>query len=107
MGFQTFADQTSRIFVHLTRRTGVGVRTEDKLVVYTLSNAVLLARNNKNPLNLEHFATPAKRARLVQSGLDVDVVIDLKRPVETRHRLSKTDGMVSLQVDFPAPRTRE
>ena len=62
-GFQTFDDQTSRIFLHITREPALDVEKEGKRVVFILRNTRILVGNNKNPLNLEHFATPAKRAR--------------------------------------------
>lgn len=107
MGFQTFPDQTSRIFVHMTKEPALQVEKQPKRVVFTLKETGILVRNNKNPLNLEHFATPAKRANLVEAGPDVHFIVELKRDVATQHRFSQnTDGTVTLQVDFPSPATR-
>lgn len=104
MGFQAFPDQTSRIFVHMTAEPPVQVDKQPDRVVFTLQDARILARNNKNPLNLEHFPTPAKRAHLAEDATGVRIVIELKREVETRHRLvDNENGGVSLHIDFPAP----
>jgi hypothetical protein len=107
MGFQTFPDQTSRIFVHMTKEPALQVEKQPNRLVFALKETGIFVRNNKNPLNLEHFATPAKRANLVEAGPDVHFVVELKREVETQHRFSgNTDGTVTLQVDFPSPATR-
>jgi hypothetical protein len=104
MGFQSFPDQTSRIFVHITSQPGIEVDKQASRVVFTLRDARILSRNNKNPLNLEHFATPAKRAHLTERGDAVDFIVELKREVEVRHRVVENEnGGVSLHVDFPAP----
>lgn len=104
MGYQAFPDKTSRIFVHITQKPALSVQEQPGRIVFTLQGSRILSRNNKNPLNLEHFATPAKRAQLVEREGDVDVIIELKREVETRHRVVDNEqGGVSLHVDFPAP----
>lgn len=103
-GFQTFDDQTSRIFLHVTKEPSLDVEKAKKSVVFILRDTRILVGNNKNPLNFEHFATPAKRARMLAVGDDVHFVIELKREVEVRHRFhANVDGSTSLQVDFPAP----
>lgn len=102
MGFQTFPDQTSRIFVHLTQRPALSVEKQPTRLIFVLEDTTILVRNNKNPLNLEHFATPVKRANLVEAGSQVRVVIELKREVEARHSFGDNeDGTVTLQVTFP------
>jgi hypothetical protein len=104
MGFQAFPDGTSRIFVHMTSKPNIDVDKQPLRVVFTLRDASILSRNNKNPLNLEHFATPAKRAQLAKHGDDVEFVVELKREVQTRHQVvDNENGGVSLHVDFPAP----
>lgn len=107
-GFQPFPDQSSRIFVNVTQRAPVDASKAPQQIVFTLHNANLLVRNNKNPLDLTHFATPAKSARLLQSNDDVQLVIELKRAVEVRHRFSdNADGTTTLQVDLPPPDAAE
>lgn len=103
-GFQMFADGSSRIFVHLTKKPPLLSQQDGLKAVYTMSDSRILIRNNKNPLNLEHFPTPAKRATLVARDGDVELVVELKSEVALSHRFADNpDGTVSLHIDLPRP----
>lgn len=101
-GFRMLPTGGSRIFVELTKSVNVDERRANGALVYTLRGAQVLSRNNKNALITTHFATPVARARLVPTGSDVDLVIDLRNGVEATHQVVAGDnGTVRLEIDFP------
>ena len=101
-GFRLLPNGGSRIYVELTKNVGVEERRVNGAIVYTLRGAQVLSRNNKNALITTHFATPVARARLVPSGTDVDLVIDLRKAVEATHQVVAGDNATArLEIDFP------
>ena len=102
-GFRLLPGGGSRIYVELTKNVTVDERRANGALVYTLRGAQVLSRNNKNALITTHFATPVARARLVPAGMDLDLVIDLRKAVEPTHQVVAADnGAVRLEIDFPA-----
>jgi hypothetical protein len=101
-GFRLLPNGGSRIYVELTKNVNVELRKTNGALVYTLRGAQVLSRNNKNALITTHFATPVARARLVPSGLDLELVIDLRKAVDATHQVVAADnGTVRLEIDFP------
>jgi AMIN domain len=101
-GFRLLPSGGSRIYVELTKNVNVDERKTGGALVYTLRGAQVLSRNNKNALITTHFATPVARARLVPAGLDLELVIDLRKGVEATHQVVAADnGTVRLEIDFP------
>jgi hypothetical protein len=78
-GFRLLPDGRSRIYVELSKSVTVEEHRTDLALTFTLHDAQVLVRNNKNPLITTHFATPVSRARLVPAGADVNLVLDLRR----------------------------
>jgi hypothetical protein len=92
----------SRIYVELTKNVNVEERKTNGAIVYILRGAQVLSRNNKNALITTHFATPIARARLVPAGMDLELVIDLRKAVDATHQVVAADnGTVRLEIDFP------
>jgi hypothetical protein len=101
-GFRLLPGGGSRISVELTKNVGVEERRIEGAIIYTLRGAQVLSRNNKNALITTHFATPVARARLVPSGTDVQLVIDLRKAVETTHQVVAGENATArLEIDFP------
>jgi hypothetical protein len=101
-GFRLLPSGGSRIYVELTKNVNVDLRKTNGAIVYTLHGAQVLSRNNKNALITTHFATPVARARLVPAGLDLDLIIDLRKAVDATHHVVAADnGTVRLEIDFP------
>ena len=101
-GFRLLPSGGSRIYVELTKNVNVDERKANGALVYTLHGAQVLSRNNKNALITTHFSTPVARARLVPAGLDLELVIDLRKGVEATHQVVAADnGTVRLEIDFP------
>jgi AMIN domain-containing protein len=102
-GFRLLPSGGSRIYVELTKSVTVDERRANGALVFKLRGAQVLSRNNKNPLITTNFATPVARARLVPAGLDLDLVIDLRKAVEATHQVVAGDnGTARLEIDFPA-----
>jgi hypothetical protein len=102
-GFRLLPDGTSRIYVELTRQVAVDERRADGMLVYRIHDARVPVRNNRNALITTHFATPVGRARLLRSGADVELLIDLRKSVSATHKVvAGENGGARLEVDFPA-----
>lgn len=102
-GFRMLPDGSTRLFVELSGRVPVTKRDGEGVLTYTLKGARLAAKNNKNALVTTHFNTPVSRARLVPTGDDIEVVIELRAETTPAHRIVRRDGEASqLQIDFPA-----
>jgi hypothetical protein len=104
-GFHVFEDGTSRIWVKLDRQVAVDREgPSKKRLVYVLKQSRVLLKNNKNPLITQYFPSPVSQARLVTSKDDTQLVIELRENTTPNHRVvTRGDGTVSFQVDFPAP----
>ncbi len=102
IGFRKLADGTSRVFVQLTRPTTVLKQTSGMRVVYTLKDARVVFRNNKNPLLTVDFDSPVASARLAPAGKDVKLVIELRRSVTPSQHVDAQGSGANLVVDFPA-----
>jgi hypothetical protein len=101
-GFRLLPSGGSRIYVELTKNVNVDQKKANGALVYTLHGAQVLSKNNKNALITTHFATPVARARLIPAGLDLDLVIDLRKAVDATHQIVAADnGTVRLEIDFP------
>ena len=102
-GFRLLPDGRSRIYVELTKAVSVDERRAEGALVYVIRDARVPVRNNRNSLITTHFATPVGRARLLTSGPDVELVIDLRKAASASQKVVAGDnGGVRLEVDFPA-----
>ena len=102
-GFRLLPDGSSRIYVELTRQVAVDERSADGKLIFVIHNARVPARNNRNALITTHFATPVGRARLLSSGADVQLIIDLRKHANATQKIvAGENGGSRLEVDFPA-----
>ncbi len=102
-GFRVLPGGASRIYVELTKGVTVDERRAQGMLVYVLHDARVLVRNNRNALLTTHFNTPVGRARLVTSGRDLELVIDLRAAANaTQKVVAGEGGSARLEVDFPA-----
>ncbi len=103
-GFHEFEDGSARIWVRLTKAVNVEERAAKGKVTFVLKGAKVPGRNNKNPLITSHFTSSVMSARLLATKHDAELVIALKQDVSPKHRVvSRPDGTISVQIDFPAP----
>jgi hypothetical protein len=102
-GFRLLPNGASRIYVELTRQVAVDERRGDGTLIYVIHDARVPARNNRNALITTHFSTPVGRARLLSSGADVQLVIDLRKNTSATQKIvAGENGGARLEVDFPA-----
>lgn len=102
-GFRLLPDGRSRIYVELTKSVSVDERRAEGMIIYVIRGARVPVRNNRNALLTTHFATPVARARLLASGSDVELVIDLRKAVSATQKIVAAEaGAVRLEIDFPA-----
>jgi len=102
-GFRLLPDGRSRIYVELSKSVTVDEHPSAQALTFTLHDAQVLVKNNKNPLITTHFATPVSRARLVPAGADVNLVLDLRKAANATHQVVPGDnGSARLEIDFPA-----
>ena len=105
IGFHTFDDGTSRIFVKLTGPVPVEVKAKKLGIDFVLVDARIVVGNNENPLVTRDFESPVMSARAEPvKGSGVVLHIDLRKPVKPTHRMQEhPDGSATLYVDFPKP----
>jgi hypothetical protein len=73
------------------------------VLTFTLHDTQVLVKNNKNPLITTNFATPVSRARLVPAGVDLNLVLDLRKAQSATHQVvAGENGAARLEIDFPA-----
>jgi len=86
--------------------TGLRQRSVDVEVVFTLLDTDVGVRNNKNPLNLEHFDVLPKRAQLVPVDSDLELRLLLRHHADLTYEMTRADdGRLVLQIDFPPPKS--
>jgi hypothetical protein len=102
-GFRILPDGRSRIYVELSKSVTVEEHRTDQAITYTLHDAQVLVRNNKNALITTHFSTPVSRARLVPAGNDLNLVLDMRKAANATHQVVPGEnGAARLEIDFPA-----
>lgn len=102
-GFQRGTVGDGTLFVHMTQRAEFTVRSEGNHVIVKLSGAGIDVRNNRHPLDLSHFELLLVSSRLVEVGPDVELRLELRRPVAlSPHWIERKDGLASLHVPIPA-----
>jgi hypothetical protein len=100
-GFQA-SPRGSRIFLAVTAQPTIVTQHAPGRLVYRLQNAVVPVRNNRRPLETGAFETPVERAYLRQRGRDVELVIELRAPVEpTLTQQADSAGLQYVFLDFP------
>jgi hypothetical protein len=102
-GFRLLPDGRSRIYVELSKNVMVEEHRTDQELTFTLHDAQVLVKNNRNALITTHFATPVSRARLVPAGNDINLVLDLRKAANATHQVvAGENGSARLEIDFPA-----
>ncbi len=106
IGFSQNEDRTSRLFVHFAGEPlGVTDRADGQQVFYSFQGTDIGTRNNRYPLNLEHFDALLTRAKMRQVGSDVELSLTLRSAAKTSSSVHRRgDGSLVLHIDFPAPR---
>jgi hypothetical protein len=100
-GFEQLPDGGSRVFVHVSSQVPVEERKAQGSVTYVLKGAHVQFHNNTNALVTVHFNTPVARARLVPSGGDLLLQIDLRAATLPTWKMNEAqDKSATLVIDF-------
>lgn len=101
-GFQ-MTPTGSRVFVAMTTSPVVSTSNPAALVqVFHLAHARIFLSNNRRPLITESFATPLRRASLRPSRGGVDLVLELRAPIQpSTHTETGPHGLQFLYIDLP------
>lgn len=105
-GFELMTGGRSRVFVQTSVRIEPVVTQAEGRFEIVLPNTKVLLRNNRRPLETEHFETPLRRARVEQRKADAVLVLELKQAVDSVqvHVQPGEDGYHFVFVELPAMR---
>jgi hypothetical protein len=102
-GFEMLPGGGSRVFVDITRKVDVEERRTARALTYVLKGARVVYRNNENALVTVHFNTPVTVARLLPSGRDLVLTIELRADTAVNWKMEDAgSGAGTLEVDFPS-----
>ncbi len=116
-GFRPLPDGRSVVYVELSNQVPVRLERQKGVLIYELSGAKVVLKNNKNPLITSGFVSSLDSARLVEpkalakrgnkktatpSG-NVQLVLRLRADVEPSHAFVQRTGGAVLEVTLPAP----
>lgn len=102
-GFQRGMGGVGTLFVHVSHRTEISVKSDGNHVIVRLTGASIDVRNNRHPLDLTHFEVLLMKSRLVEVGSDVEVQLELRHPAKLEPGwVQRKDGAMSLHVPIPA-----
>jgi AMIN domain-containing protein len=106
-GFRTFEDGSSRVFLEIVGKVPVseldngGVR-----LVYRMQGTTVSERVNRLALPTTFFDTPVGNVHVEQTGVDADLVIELRQPAKPHLTVRQNDDVTVVSVDF-APVVRD
>jgi hypothetical protein len=101
-GFRMFEDGSSRVFVEIVGRVPVnpvdqgGVR-----LVYRMPGTLVTERVNRLSLPTTHFDSPVGNVHMEQTGVDADLVIELRQPAQPKLTVRQNDHVTMVSIDFP------
>jgi hypothetical protein len=100
-GFRMMTNGASFVWLEVSRRVDVTETKSPTRLVYRLKGAITRSRNNLRPLITDYFRSPVGRVQLVESGDDLDLVIDLRASGDGKVRIVPSEGGITLRIDFP------
>jgi hypothetical protein len=103
VGFRQTGPKTALVYVNLTQVVAVSSAKQDKTITFTLRKTRIQVRNNQNPLLATHFDSMVESVRLVPSGKDVNLVIQLKREATMSSKVEQETQGAVLYVELSEP----
>lgn len=100
-GFHMFRDGRSRVFIEMGGDVAVDEGQAQGQLVYRLRGVKVPEKVNLFDLPTTHFNTPVSLVRLLQTGDDAQLVIELRRPARHKTHVQKASAGTVLSVDFP------
>jgi len=101
-GFSQKEDGATRVYVDLSATAQVEEKRGAKQLTYVIKNARVPVRNNTRALETAHFNTPVLRAKLIQKGRDVWLVVDLRAEATATWKVDAAGEGARLAIDFPS-----
>jgi|GEM_PF-2500060 len=101
-GFRMLPGGQSLVWLSVSRAVPVRAERSAGRVVYSLEGARVEVRNNTNALVTTHFPSPVSRVQLVPTATGMQLVVELREPVELTHTVSSGPrGAMILRVEAP------
>lgn len=100
IGYRRLTADTDQVYVELTDSAEVETTRSGRTLEFTIHNAKVTRKNNKNPLIASQFDSIVESARLVQAGKSVRLVIRLRAAAEPQHRVVPRSGGATLEVNL-------
>jgi len=102
VGFRKTGEGTALVYVQLSAPVQVRSKDEGKTLTFTMKGVSVPKKNNRNPLVTSHFASFVDRIRLVPSGKDTDLVIELKMQARASVQVVRLGEGAVLEVHLTA-----
>ncbi|MBS2013364.1 MAG: hypothetical protein JST00_10780 [Deltaproteobacteria bacterium] len=100
-GFEQLPDGGSRLFVQLSQSVPVEERRAQGSITYVLKGAHVRVHNDTNTLVTVHFNTPISTAKLLPSGNDTLLVVNLRAASTPTFKVQDNQDKTStLMIDF-------
>jgi len=100
-GFEQLPDGGSRVFVQISQNVPVEERRAQGSITYVLKGAHVRVHNDTNTLVTVHFNTPVATAKLIPSGNDALLVVNLRATSSPTFKVTdNTDKSSTLTIDF-------
>lgn len=100
VGYRQLGPKRVLVYVELTQATGVEFTGKGRTLEYTMQQTRVTLRNNRNPLLAQHFDSVVQSARLVPTGKNLKLVIQLRRDAEQVSRLVRHATGATLEVEL-------
>jgi hypothetical protein len=105
-GFELLPNGRSRVFVQTSAHIEPVITQVSGRFEIVLRDTKVHLRNNRRPLETEHFDTPLRRASVEQRKRDAVLVLEMKQRVDSVqvHVQPGEDGYFFVFVELPATR---
>lgn len=107
VGFRKTGEGSALVYVQLTESVQVRSKEEGKTLVFTMKGTSVPKKNNRNPLVTNHFGSVVDRIRLVPSGKDTDLVIELRLKARSSVQVVRLGDGAVLEVHLTADEKAE
>lgn len=104
-GFRMLDGGGTRVFVDVDRKVDIVEQKAPGRLIYRLAGTLAPAGVNRLPILTSYFPSVVHRVQLVQSGGDLDVVIDVREAVAVERRVLDGESGIVFQIDFPKAST--
>lgn len=101
-GFRMLPNGDTVVTVEVSQKVPIHASKDQRVLIYRLQGASAPERVSRMPLVASHFPSRVSQVRLRNEGSDVDLVIELRQPVnDAKHEILQTDGGMMLEVVIP------